>query len=140
MPELIILESRVGAVEEDIRDIRVCQKEYAGRLDELEDDGISRSDRLLNLEIWHKGNGARGAEARLQGVENDIMTLRECLGASKSEEAIERIVAATARSIVKGARDRDRTAVEKIKAVAAILGPICAAVAVIIAAIVAATT
>jgi len=137
MAELIILETRVGAVEDNVRDIRALQKEYAGRMEELEDDGASRSDRILNLEIWHKGNGARGAEVRLQGVENDIMTMRECLGASKSEEAIERIVAATARSIVKGARERDRTVVEKIKAVAAILSPICAAAAIVIAALIA---
>ena len=130
MANSIVLENKVETIAIEVKDL-------GDRVDELEDAGSSRSDRLLNLEIWHKGNGARGAEIRLQGVEKDVMMLRECLGASKSEEAIERIVAATARSIVKGARERDRTLVEKIKAVAAILSPICAAAAIVIAALIA---
>lgn len=128
MADIIVLDNKVVALENDVRDIR-------HELEDLDDSCVSHSDRLLHFELWKNGNGARGAEARLQGAEHDVLALKECLGASKTDEAIERIASAAARSIVKGARERDKTTVEKVKAVAAVLSPVCAAAAVILAAI-----
>ena len=128
MADIIVLEHQVSALESDVKDVR-------DKLEDLDDASTSHSDRLLNVELWKNGNGARGAEVRLQGVEHDVLTLKECLGASQTDEAIERIASAAARSIVKGARDRDKTVVEKVKAVSSILSPILAALAVVLAAV-----
>lgn len=131
MADIIVLDSKVVALESDVKEIQ-------HDLISLDEECTSHSDRLLHVELWKNGNGARGAEARLQGVEHDVLTLKECLGESKTDEAIERIASAAARSIVKGARDRDKTVVEKVKAFAAILSPILSAGALIAAAIIAA--
>ena len=131
MADIIVLEHQVSALESDVKDI---QKD----IKRLDCESGEQSDRILVAEQWRNGNGARGAEARLQGVEHDMLALKECLGASKTDEAIERIASAAARSIVKGARDRDKTVVEKMKAVGALLGPILSATALVAAAIIAA--
>ena len=131
MADIAILEHEVGALKNDVRDMKES-------LEDLDEACTSHSDRLLHVEVWQNGNGAKGAEVRLQGVEHDVLTLKECLGASQTDEAIERIASAAARSIVKGARDRDKTAVEKMKAVGALLGPILSATALVAAAIIAA--
>lgn len=128
----IVIDNRLTAVEADV-------KEVSGRVDDVEELSTAHSDRIYALEYWRNGNGAKGAEARLQEVEKGYVVLKECLGADKSDEAIERIAAATARSIVKGARERDRTVVEKVKAVSALLSPILAALAVVLAAVLSAT-
>jgi len=114
----IVIETRLAAAEADLKD-------HEKRLDELDGRDDAHSDRILSLEHWRNGNGARGAEARLQYVEGEMEELRGCLGASKTDEAIERIAAAAARSIVKGARERDRTAVEQVKAWAPYFAALC---------------
>ena len=128
MSDILTIEHRVGTVESDVRDLKE-------RVGVVEEDCDGYSNRLLKAETWRDGNGARGAEARLQEVEKGVTLLKECLGATQTDAAIERIASAAARSIVKGARERDKTMVEKVKAVAAILSPVCAAAAVILAAI-----
>ena len=131
MADIIVLEHQVNALESDVKDI---QKD----IERLDGESGEQSDRILRFESWKTGNGARGAEARLQEVEHGVAVLKECLGETKTDEAIERIAAAAARSIVKGARERDKTMVEKMKAVGALLGPILSATALVAAAIIAA--
>ena len=131
MSDILTIEHRVGTVESDVRDLRE-------RVGVVEDDSDGHETALVKISTWRDGNGARGAEARLQEVEKGVILLKECLGASQTDEAIERIASAAARSIVKGARDRDKTAVEKMKAVGALLGPILSATALVAAAIIAA--
>lgn len=121
----IVFDNRLKVVEGDVKDIK-------DRMEDLEDVGISRSDRLLNLEIWKRGNGAKGAEARLQEAEVEIVKLKECFGASSADDAIERIASAAARSIVKGAREKDMTTVAKMRAA----GPLLTGAAALVAAIV----
>ena len=131
MSDILTIEHRVGTVESGVRELKE-------RVGVVEDDCDGYSTGLLKMATWRDGNGAKGAEARLQEVEKGVTLLKECLGASQTDEAIERIASAAARSIVKGARDRDKTAVEKMKAVGALLGPILSAGALIAAAIIAA--
>ena len=131
MSDILTIEHRVGTVESDVRDLRE-------RVGVVEDDSDGHETALVKISTWRDGNGARGAEARLQEVEKGVTLLKECLGASQTDEAIERIASAAARSIVKGARDRDKTTVERVKAVAAILSPILSAGALIAAAVIAA--
>ena len=119
----IVIDNRLGSLESDVKEVR-------DQVDDLEDACTSHSDRLLNIEIWKRGNGARGAEARLQEVENDVVKLKECFGASSSDDAIERIASAAARSIIKGAREKDMTAVAKLRA----MGPLLTGIAALVAA------
>jgi hypothetical protein len=119
----IVIDNRLGSLESDVKEVR-------DQVDDLEDACTSHSDRLLNIEIWKRGNGARGAEARLQEVENDVVKLKECFGASSSDDAIERIASAAARSIIKGAREKDMTTVAKLRA----MGPLLTGVAALVAA------
>lgn len=130
MPELEILKNRVNGLEKTVDEVK-------GTVSEVEDKVISTSDRLSHVEIWKDGNGARGAEARLQGLEGDIEDVKECLGMSHTEEAIERIASLTARAVVKNARERDRTAVERMRAWGPIIAALCAAVSAIVVAIIA---
>ena len=119
----IVLDNRLGSLESDVKEVR-------DQVDDLEDACTSHSDRLLNIEIWKRGNGARGAEARLQEVEDDVVKLKECFGASSTDAAIERIASAAARSIIKGAREKDMTAVAKLRA----MGPLLTGIAALVAA------
>jgi hypothetical protein len=119
----IVIDNRLGSLESDVKEVR-------DQVDDLEDACTSHSDRLLNIEIWKRGNGARGAEARLQEVENDVVKLKECFGASSSDDAIERIASAAARSIIKGAREKDMTTVAKLRA----MGPLLTGIAALVAA------
>lgn len=132
MADIVVLGHEVDALKNDTHNVNV-------RIDKLDDACTLHAKRLYALEIWKNGNGARGAEARLQGVEHDVSVLKECLGATQTDETIERIAAVAARSVIKNARERDRTTVEKLKAAAALISPILAAAAVVIAAIIAAT-
>jgi dGTP triphosphohydrolase len=132
MADIILLESKVDAIGSDVKDIK-------DRVDDLEDCGVSRSDRLLNLEIWKRGNGAKGAEDRLQlqeaktmETERAIAAMKECLQRAQSDEAIERIASAAARSIVTNARDRDKTTVAKLRA----MGPLFTGIAALVASLV----
>jgi hypothetical protein len=121
----IVLDNRLTVLEGDAKEVK-------GRVDELEDSCISHSDRLLNIEIWKRGNGARGAEARLQDAESAMASLKDCLRAAQSDEAISKIAAAAAMGVINGAKGRDKTAVAKLRA----LGPLLTGAAALVAAIV----
>jgi hypothetical protein len=125
MADIVILESKVDVLTKDVHEVR-------DRVDELEDDGASRSDRLLNLEIWKRGNGAKGAEVRLQEAESAMVLMKECLQRAQSDEAIERIAAAAANGVISNARNRDKTTVAKLKA----MGPLFTGIAALVAALV----
>jgi hypothetical protein len=132
MADIILLESKVDAVTVDVKDIK-------DRVDELEDEGSCRSDRLLNLEIWKRGNGAKGAEDRLQAqeaksmeTERAITALKECLQRAQSDETIEKIATAAANGVISNARNRDKTTVAKLRA----MGPLMTGAAALVAAIV----
>jgi hypothetical protein len=55
-------EVRLSRIEDDIR-------EHRARIDECHDRLDVHSESISSLEQWRKGNGAMGAEARLQCVE-----------------------------------------------------------------------
>lgn len=111
MADSVLIDIKIASLEKSLEETAADVSTHDDLLD-------SHSDRILSIEHWRNGNGAKGAEARLQAVECETTELRECLGASKTEEAIERIASVAALSIVKNARGRDRTAVEKVKAFA----------------------
>jgi len=119
----IVLDNRLTVLEGGVRDLRE-------RVSVLDDDVDGYSTRILKVETWKDGNGARGAERRLQEVEDDVVKLKECFGASSTDAAIERIASAAARSIVKGAREKDMTVVAKLRA----MGPLLTGIAALVAA------
>jgi hypothetical protein len=80
-------------------------------MDELE-------KRVLKIESWKNGNGARGAEVRLQDVENDVLELKGKCVTYMTDEATEKMVQAAFRGFVAAAQNKDKTAVAKIKAFA----------------------
>jgi hypothetical protein len=125
MADVIVLDNRIGAVEGAVKEL----KDGVSALDDACD---SHSDRLLNLEIWKRGNGAKGAEDRLQATETTMASLKECLRSAQSDEAIERIATAAANGVIASARTRDKTTVAKLRA----LGPLLTGAAALLAAIV----
>lgn len=125
MSDHIALEARIDTVE-------TAAKEIRDRVDGLEDDSASHSDRLLNIEIWKRGNGARGAEDRLQETERAMASLKDCLREAQSDEEISKIATAAARGIIHDARQRDKTFVAKLR----VLGPLLTGIAALVAAIV----
>jgi hypothetical protein len=132
MADIILLESKVDAIASDVKDVK-------DRVDDLEDGGASRSDRLLNLEIWKRGNGAKGAEDRLQlqeaksmDTERAITAMKECLQRAQSDETIERIATAAANGVISNARSRDKTTVAKLRA----MGPLFTGIAALVASLV----
>ncbi len=81
------------------------------------DDRITGfSDRLNDVEYWKNGNGGRGAEVRLQEVEDTVQTLLRISSASRPDDEIQRIAKVTATTIVENAREKDRTAVARVRA------------------------
>jgi len=121
----IVLDNRIATLEG-------CTRELKERVSVLDEDNDGYSTRLLKVETWKDGNGARGAETRLQEAEVEIVKLKECFGASSADDAIERIASAAARSIVKGAREKDMTTVAKMRAA----GPLLTGAAALIASLV----
>lgn len=69
--------------------------------------------RVDRLEYWRNGNGAKGAEARLQEVEKwkEEFVTQEAVTGIISDAA-----KAAAHQIVNNARSRDKTVTERIKA------------------------
>jgi hypothetical protein len=118
----IVLDNRLATLEG-------CARDLKERVSVLDDDNDGYSTRLLKVETWKDGNGAKGAEKRLQEVEDDVVKLKECFGASSADDAIERIASAAARSIVKGAREKDMTTVAKMRAAGPLLTGLAAVVA-----------
>ena len=119
----IVIDNRLLSLEGDVKDVE-------DRIETMDDRCVRHSDRLYAVEIWKNGNGAKGAEARLQEVEGEVVKLKECFGASSTDAAIERIASAAARSIVKGAREKDMTVVAKLRA----MGPLLTGIAALVAA------
>jgi hypothetical protein len=123
MADLVI---RVGNLEETAIDHR-------GRLDELEGLSDIHSKVIDGIEQWRKGNGARGAEARLQHTENAVHELQvqrlpervgvvECDITALQKIADGRITAAVSETVKTTLDARDKTAIAYIKAIGSLLG------------------
>jgi hypothetical protein len=123
MTDIAMLDIKVANLEEKCEETR-------GTVRGLEDECSQLSDRTHALELWRNGNGARGAETRLQSVEADMTDVRKCIENGASDDTISKIASAAAMAIVNKARDKDRTTVAKIRAA----GPIIAGVAAVLTA------
>ncbi len=110
----VLIDLRLTRAENDIQDV---VKDIA----RLDGESSNQSDRILTVEHWKDGVGCRGAEARLQCVE---AKLDEGVG-DVSEDLINKIAGAAAIAIVGNARKRDKTTVEKVKAVAPYFASVC---------------
>lgn len=99
----------------------------------LENECSDLSDRTHRLEFWRDGNGAKGAEARLQGVEVNIVKLSACVEKVSSDETIARIAQVAVKEVIGGARNRDRTTISKVKAFAPYFAAFCALMAAFLA-------
>ena len=105
-----------------------CEETYR-TVGGLEDECSILSDRAHALEQWRNGNGAKGAEARLQTVETDMSSMKVCIDKVASDESIARIAREAAKAVVSNARDKDRTLVSKVKAFAPYFAAVCMLVA-----------
>ena len=83
------------------------------------------SDRTYRMEIWKDGNGARGAESRLQEVEGILASVKSCIDKVSSDESISRIARAAVVGVIDNAKKRDMTVVSKVKAFAPYFAAIC---------------
>jgi hypothetical protein len=101
----------------------------------LEDECSELSDRTHALEMWRNGNGAKGAEARLQAVETDVSDVKSCIERVASDESIARIAKEAVKGVINNARDKDRTLVSKAKAFAPYFAAGCMLVATVATAI-----
>lgn len=140
MSDIVLLEHKIDGLGEDVRGL-------TGRFDEIDRRLDDHSDRLGVVEIWEKGNGVtRGAEVRLQGVESFGQTLdKENISSrlNMAEANIETLQHVADRAILEGVQGavndtldkRDRTFIAKMKAWGALITPILAAIAIVLAAV-----
>lgn len=102
-------------------------EETKGRMTEAEDAIEGLSERTRSLEYWRNGNGATGAEERLQAVEDGLLyysreRIPQRLNCVESDmAAVQRIADHAIQNGVQGAVNetldkRDKTAIAKIKA------------------------
>jgi predicted NBD/HSP70 family sugar kinase len=105
-----------------------CEETYR-TVGGLEDECSNLSDRIHAGEIWRNGNGAKGAEARLQTVEKEMSDIKTCVEKVASDEGIARIAREAARAVVSNARDKDRTLISKVKAFAPYFAAVCMLIA-----------
>jgi hypothetical protein len=121
-----ILDIKIDNLEKD------CA-ETQGIVRGLEAECGDLSDRTHRLEFWRDGNGAKGAEARLQGVEVNIVKLSACVEKVASDDTIARIAQVAVKEVIGNAKGRDRTAISKVKAFAPYFAAGCALVAALVA-------
>jgi hypothetical protein len=121
-----------------------CAKENKGKINEIEDRLDLHSDSIRSLDQWRKGNGAAGAEERLQITEAVVLgyqrlRLPERMAINEADiEVLQRIadgkISDAVKESVRSTLDaRDRTAIAYLKA----LGPYLATIVALIAAIIA---
>ena len=126
---------RVGNCEDECEELKKRVDANDERLDDT-------SDRVLSLEYWKKGNGARGAEIRLQDTEAGLRRIED-IDASPRLNVLEaeiktlqniadaKITEVVTASVHEALNLRDKTAIAYLKAA----GPYAAAVAAIAVAI-----
>jgi hypothetical protein len=128
---------RIDHIEDDVR-------EHKGKLSEIEDRIDIHADTIRAIDQWRKGNGAQGAEGRLQCTEAVLLDYQvsrapERLNAIEADIgalqkiADGRISAAIGESVRTTLDARDRTAIAYLKA----FGPYAATIAALAAAILA---
>jgi hypothetical protein len=129
MADIAVLDIKVANLEEK------CEETH-GIVRGIENEVGELSDRTYRIEIWKDGNGARGAEMRLQDVENILTSVKSCIDKVSSDENIAHIAQIAAKGVVDNARTKDRTVVSKVKAFAPYFAAACALIAGIVAVIV----
>jgi hypothetical protein len=128
MADIVI---KLDVLSDAIKETKAKQEEIESRID-------IQSDSINSIDQWRKGNGAKGAEGRLQCVEGSLFELQtERLPARMSLaeadiQALQKIADGKIETVVRSALDaRDRTVIAYIKA----FGPYAATIAAIIAAL-----
>jgi len=135
MADEAIIDIRLGNIEKDCHEIKDNFREFEGRLD-------NHSERLNDLEHWYTGNETRGAEKRLQCLEEyageiNKANLRPRMNVAEADIiALQKIADSAIMESVQGAVNvtldkRAKTTVERIKA----WGPIAAAISAVIVAV-----
>ena len=124
MSDITVLEIKIDNIASDVKDIKTD-------LETIEDVQDAMSATVDHIEQWRRGNGAKGAELRLQEVEKTTMEVKNCMERVASDERIEQIAAAAVKGIVGNAKLRDKTFVAKLQSI----GPIFLGVAAVITAI-----
>ncbi|MFA5376856.1 MAG: hypothetical protein WC455_13990 [Dehalococcoidia bacterium] len=115
-----------------VEHLEESDSERKSKLEEVENRLDAHSSEIQRLAIWRDGNGAKGAEARLQCVEEKL----EDLPAIKSDLAVVKLVADAKLSSIEDAVGRALDRRDKtVLAYLTKLGPFAAAIAAIIVAI-----
>jgi len=109
--------ARLTTAEEKQQD---CRKECDGEFAEIDGRLDEHSKNLRDILMWWRGNGVRGAESRLREVEEAIRVKEES-EMTITETQLAAIGEAAANRIKESARDRERTFVAKMKALAPII-------------------
>lgn len=140
MADEAILQLRLRNIESDCAEIKTDVEGLDSKLDSI-------SDRTQALEYWRDGNGARGAEARLQCLEQYSIDLQKAnlrprtLQLEADVRVLQNVTDATimksVRETVNDAMDlREKTLIAKLKAWGPIVAAICAFISSIIVAVV----
>lgn len=138
MADEAIIDIRLGNIERDCSEI----KADVGKIDERLD---RHAEWINTLDHWYRGNEAKGAEARLQCVEEYAAelakaNLRMRMNVAEANIEVLRGIAdaklVTIRDMLNETLNaRSKTTVERMKAWGALLTPILAAAAVVLAAV-----
>jgi len=121
------------ALTERINNCRDDCEELTKRVDAVEELHAETSDRVAALEYWRNGNGARGAEVRIQDLEKNMSTVLTTVPGLITSEEADKIAKSAVHHIVEQARSKDRTWVSKTRAVALVMIPIASVICALIA-------
>lgn len=128
MSDIVVLQSQITILEKNHESLKDDVRE-------LSDTTARIEDRVRDVEHWQDGNGAKGAEARLQAVEDYMTEVKACVTKAMAPDAIMAIAREAAKAVVTNARDKDRTAISKVRAFAPYFAGLCALVGTIIMAL-----
>jgi hypothetical protein len=91
--------------------------------------------RIVKIESWKNGNGAKGAEQRLQIVEEFMSDMKLEKTHFMTDEATDKMVQAAVSGFISAAQNKDKTFVAKVRAFSPYFATIGAVVAAMLAAL-----
>ena len=116
-------EQGMAAIEIKLDHLTEGQDEIKGKLGEIEDRLDTHSSAIQSLSQWRSGNGAKGAEARLQCAEEVLQEFPAIQADLKVVRAVADAKLEDISSTIRNTLDaRDKTVIAYLKAVGSLLG------------------
>ena len=116
-------EQGMAAIEIKLDHLTEGQDEIKGKLGEIEDRLDTHSSAIQSLSQWRSGNGAKGAEARLQRAEEVLQEFPAIQADLKVVRAVADAKLEDISSTIRNTLDaRDKTVIAYLKAVGSLLG------------------